>query len=203
MTPWALAIQLTLKMARAQLSTSIILTTIESANSVKFDLSPADLIALKDAGVNDRVVEAMMAAARRGRESETAFAATRNAPEKSDLLATSKEPEYILRNFKTMWVDASRGEAINRDLMKAALGDNKIFRTLNITIVDDAAVADVVLEVSYTFPWNYPFSLKHQNTSMVLLSGKGSGPFSGPRGARSVAEELVKLLKPYRVVPSQ
>jgi len=191
------------KMVRARLSTSIILTTIESANSVKFDLSPTDLIALKDAGVNDRVIEAMMATARRGREGEMALAATRNAPEKSDLLATSKEPEDILRNFRTMWVDASRGEAVNRDLMKAALGENKDFATLNIIIVDDRAVADVVLRVSYTFAWDYPFTLKHQNTSIVLVGGKGEGPFSGPLGAQSVVAELVKLLKPYRVAPPQ
>jgi hypothetical protein len=55
-----------------------------------------------------------------------------------------------------------------------------------------------VLTVGYTFAWDYPFSLQHQNTSMVLLSGKGSGPFSGPAGAKSVANELVKLLKPHR-----
>jgi hypothetical protein len=33
---------------------------------------------------------------------------------------------------------------------------------------------------------------------MVVLAGKGVGVFSGPAGARSVAVELVKLLKPYR-----
>ena len=190
------------KMAQAQLSTSIILTTIESANSVRFDLSPAGLIALKDAGVDDRVIETMLATGRGERAGETS-AATWDAPEKSELLATSKEPEYILRNFRTMMVDTPSGEAISRDLMKAALGDNKGFRTLGITIVDNRKVADVVLRVSYTFAWDYPFTLKHQNTSIVLLSGKGSGPFSGPLGAQSVAEELVKLLKPYRVVPSQ
>ena len=186
------------KMARAKLSTSIIVTTIKSANSLKFDLSPAGLIALKDAGVDDRVIEAMMATARGGGAGETS-AVTRNAPEKSDLLATSKEPEYILRSFKTMMVDASRAKFFGHEEMTGALGDNKGFRTLGITIVDDPAVADVVLEVSYTFAWNYPFSLKHQNTSMVLLSGKGSGPFSGPVGAKSVANDLVKLLREYRV----
>jgi hypothetical protein len=55
--------------------------------------------------------------------------------------------------------------------------------------------------VNYTFAWDYPFSLQHQNTSLVLLSGKGSGPFSGPTGAASVASELVKALKPYRTAP--
>ncbi len=102
-----------------------------------------------------------------------------------------------------MMVNASRAKFFDHEEMKGALGDNKIFRTLNIIIVDDLAFADVVLKVSYTFAWDYPFSLKHQNTSMVLLSGKGAGPFSGPLGAHSVAEELVKLLRPYRVAPPQ
>jgi len=190
------------KMARVQLSTSIIVTTIKSADSVKFDLSPAGLIALKDAGVDDRVIETMMATTR-GEGADETSAATWDAPKKSDLLATSKEPDYILRNFKTMVVDAPRAKFFGHDEVTGALGDNKDFRPLNITIVDNPAVADVVLKVSYTFPWDYPFSLKHQNSSMVLLSGKGSGPFSGPRGAKSVAKELVKLLRAYRVEPPQ
>ena len=82
--------------------------------------------------------------------------------------------------------------------MKAALGRNKDFGALNVTIVDDRSLADVVLEVGYTFAWDYPFTLKHQDTSIVLVSGKGAGPFSGPAGAASVAKELAKLLKPYR-----
>ena len=53
--------------------------------------------------------------------------------------------------------------------------------------------------LSYTFAWDYPFTVKHQNTSVVLLTGKGVGPFSGPAGAASVATELVKALKPYRL----
>ncbi len=108
-----------------------------------------------------------------------------------------------MRNFKTMVVDASRAQFFGGDQMKGALGDNEDFRTLNITIVDDPAVADVVLEVSYTFAWNYPFSLKHLNTSMVLVSGKGSGPFSGAVGAKSVANDLAKLLRSYRVESPQ
>jgi hypothetical protein len=92
-----------------------------------------------------------------------------------------------------MPVDASRATYFKTDQMKAALGQNKEFATLKITIVDDAAV---VLDVSYTFAWDYPFTVRHQNTSVVLVSGKGTGPFSGPRGATSVANELVKYQRP-------
>jgi len=90
------------------------------------------------------------------------------------------------------------------DKVNDALGDNKIFRTLNITIVYYPAGADVVLKVSDTFPgWNYPFSLEHQNTSMVLLSGKMWAEKNVPGAAKSVANDLVKLLRPYRLAPSQ
>ena len=39
--------------------------------------------------------------------------------------------------------------------------------------------------------------------AVVLVSGKGSGPFSGPAGATSVASEFAKLPKVYRVTPPQ
>ena len=174
-------------MVQAGLSASIILSVLESANSARFDLSPEGLIALNRTGVDERVTRAMMAVARRGREGESALAATRNAPEKSALLAAASEPADILRSFRTLSVDASSAEYFRTDQMKAALGAHKGFDALGITIVDDRAVADVVLLVGYTFAWDYPFSLSHQNTSMVLLSGKGVGPFSGPSGAASVA----------------
>lgn len=185
------------KMVRAEVSQGLILATIASAAKFTFDVSPSGLVALKQAGVDDRIVEAMMARVRAS--GTTTDASTRAAPEKSALLANSNDPTFILRNFKTILVDASKARFFNTEQMKGALGNNKNFRSLNCSLVDDRAVADVVLEVSYTFAWDYPFSLKHQNTSLVLVSGKGYGPFSGPLGADSVAIELVTLLKPYRV----
>ena len=187
------------KMVQAQLSTKIIMTTIESAPAVKFDLSPGALVALKTAGVDDQIIETMQAKAGARKADATPNEASLPPPEKSSALATSNDPEFILRNFKTMLVNASHASLFGSDQMKAALRKNKDFEALNITIVDNSAVADVVLEVAYTFAWDYPFSLVHQNTSVVLVSGKGSGPFSGPAGATSVAKELAKLLKPYRL----
>ena len=191
-----------IRMVRAQLSPNIILATMDSSN-VDFDLSPNGLIALKQAGVDDQIVAAMQAKSRARETGTTTDAVTRRVPEKSDFLATSKDPEYILRNFKTIIVDASHATFFGNAQMKAALGKNKDFAALKLSLVDDPSVADAILEVGYTYAWDYPFSLKHQNTSLVLLSGKGTGPFSGPRGATSVASELVKLLKPYRVQPAK
>ena len=125
-------------------------------------------------------------------------AANPDAPDQSDMLKNSKDPDFILRNFKTMWVDARQAQYFGSDQMKAALGANEEFRKLNIRIVDDPSVADVLLKVSYTFAWDYPFQLKHQNTTMVLVSGKGEGPFSGPLGAADVARQFVNAVKKYR-----
>jgi hypothetical protein len=185
------------KMARVGLSLSIIITTIETAPAVAFDVSPAGLIELKSAGVDDRIVEAMQAKA--GTAAAAQPAPPRDAPpEPSEQLATSRDASFILRNFKTMVIEASGAVFFRADQVKVALWENKDFAALGITLVDDASVADVVLEVGYTFAWDYPFSLRHRNTSVSLLSGKGSGPFSGPAGATSVAKEFIKHVKPHR-----
>ena len=188
-----------MEMVRAGLSTDIVLETIESVVDIHFDLSPRALVALKTAGVANEVIEAMQAEAG-ARENEAGSAVSVPVPEKSDLLIGSRDPEVVLRHFRTMLVDASQASFFGSDQMKAALREEDDFERLGITLVDDPSVADVVLEVGYTFAWDYPFSLRHQNTSVVLLSGKGSGPFSGPAGAASVASELANLLKAYRVV---
>jgi hypothetical protein len=182
------------KMVNGSVSEAIITRTIQTVPTVKFDLSPAGLVALKAAAVPDRLVEIMQSRA----------SATGSAPgrpqglERASTLAASNDDKFVLRNFKTLFVDASRATVFGGDQVKAAMGANRDFRQLNIVVVDDRAVADVVLEVSYTFAWDFPFVLKSPDTSAVLVSGIGVGPFSGPLGAANVVEELTRLLKPYR-----
>lgn len=124
------------------------------------------------------------------------------APDQSELLKNAKDPDFILHNFRTMYVDAHAAQYFGSDQMKAALGKNKEFQKLRIRIVDDPRVADVVLKVSYTFAWDYPFELRHQNTTVVLLAGKGEGPFSGPLGAADVARQFVNAARPWREAKS-
>jgi len=134
----------------------------------------------------------------REEEQDAASHANPEAPDQSDLLKNSKDREFILRNFRTMYVDARDAKYFGSRQLKAALGKNKDFWKLNVRMVDDPRVADVILKVSYTFAWDYPFELTHRNTTIVLLSGKGEGPFSGPLGAADVARNLVNLAKPWR-----
>ena len=121
-----------------------------------------------------------------------------DASDPSVLLKNSKDHDFILRNFHTMYVDAREAQYFGSDQMKAALGNNEDFAKLNIHIVEDARVADTVLTVGYTFAWDYPFALRHQNTTMILVSGKGEGPFSGPLGATDEARQFVNAVKTWR-----
>jgi hypothetical protein len=131
---------------------------------------------------------------------ETQAHADPEAPDQSELLKNSHDRDFILHNFRTMYVEAHDAEYFGSQQMKAALGGNKEFQKLNIRIVDDPRVADTVLKVSYTFAWDYPFELRHQNTTFVLVAGKGEGPFSGPLGAADVARQFVNAVKEWRVV---
>jgi hypothetical protein len=134
----------------------------------------------------------------RNGETEPQDHANPEAPDQSELLKNSKDRDFILHNFRTMFVDASDAKYFGSYQIKAELGKNKEFAKLNVRIVDDRRVADVVLKVSYTFAWEFPFELMHRNTTIVLLSGKGEGPFSGPLGAFDVARNFVNAAKPWR-----
>lgn len=134
----------------------------------------------------------------RNGETELQSHANPEAPDQSELLKNSKDRDFILHNFHTLYIDARGAKYFGSDQMKAALGKNKDFWKLNVRIVDDRRVADVVLKIGYTFAWDFPFELTHQNTTIVLLSGKGEGPFSGPLGAADVARNFVNMAKPWR-----
>ena len=71
-------------------------------------------------------------------------------------------------------------------------GKEQRLPSLRISLVDDPSLADTILEVGYTFAWDYPYTLRHQNTATILVSGKGSGPFSGPAGATGVVEPEIE-----------
>jgi len=147
-----------------------------------------------------RAIQQQAAASPQPYNPEPKLHANPDASDQSVLLKNSKDHDYILRNFHTMYVDARDAQYFGSDQLKAALGANQDFAKLNIHIVDDARVADTVLTVGYTFAWDFPFALRHQNTTMILVSGKGEGPFSGPLGAADVARQFVNQVKAWREV---
>jgi hypothetical protein len=126
-----------------------------------------------------------------------------DAPDQSELLKNAKDADFIRRHFKTMYVETSGIDLFGPELISAELKENEEFNKMHIEIVQDRKVADTVLTVSYNFAWDYPFVLRHQNTTTVLLGGKGEGPFSGPLGAWDVARQFVKAARKWRLEPEQ
>ncbi|MFZ1084136.1 MAG: S1C family serine protease [Terracidiphilus sp.] len=120
------------------------------------------------------------------------------APKPHEEPAASKDREYLLRHFSTMYIDARDAKFFGADRLKADLATNKDFAALHVSVVDDPKTADTILIVGYSAVWDFPFELKHQASSIMLVAGKGVGPLSGILGARDVASELIKALKPYR-----
>jgi hypothetical protein len=57
--------------------------------------------------------------------------------------------------------------------MKAALQTIRTYARLGIVLVNDREMPDVILDIGYTFAWDYPFSLKHQHSSVVLRPQRG------------------------------
>jgi S1-C subfamily serine protease len=124
-----------------------------------------------------------------------------SASDKPTPTGTPKDPDAILRSFKTMYVDAHGANYFGSDELKTSLAHNKDFASLGIHFVDEPKNADTILEVGYIALWDFPFELKQRDTSVVLLIGKGYGPLSGRAGAASVASQFIKLAKPYRTAP--
>jgi hypothetical protein len=124
-----------------------------------------------------------------------------DAPDQSELLKNAKDADFIRRHFRTMYIETRGIDLFGPELISAELKKNEEFNKMHIDIVQDRKVADTVLSVSYNFAWDYPFVLRHQNTTTVLLGGKGEGPFSGPLGAWDVARQFVKAARKWRLEP--
>ncbi len=134
------------------------------------------------------IVAASPQAAPAVNQNENYSAAEPEAPEKSDLLSASKDRDFIVRNFKTMYIDASRAQYFGSDQLKAALSRNKDFAKLNIRIVDDRKVADTVLDVKYTLRLSVRTEAPEHNHRVV--SGQGRGAILWCRGRRQRGQRV-------------
>jgi len=128
-----------------------------------------------------------------------------NPPIETKKPEVTKPPETresILQSFKTMYVDAQRAQPYFGSVkLKSDLQQNKDFAKFNITIVDDRAAADALLEVDcegFGCISGFPFELKSRTTPPIsLVAGKGIG--MGDLGSPNVTQKFIKLVKQYRV----
>ncbi len=122
-------------------------------------------------------------------------------PEKSDALS-SRDPQVIMKKFRTIYVQ-SNSVWVKDEVVKDALRNRPEFNELGMVIVDDAKVADAILTTDRVlFTWDFTYRLVHQNTSIILASGRFTR-IDGITAANTFAEDILKKVKAARMPPGE
>ena len=124
-----------------------------------------------------------------------------SGPEKSQAI-DSRDPSVILKKFRTIYVRCN-SVWMKDEVVKNALRQRPDFQKMGLVIVENPSVADAILTTDRVlFTWDFTYSLRHQNTSIVLASGKFT-KFDGMTAAGTIADDLVKQIKSVRMPPGE
>ena len=118
-------------------------------------------------------------------------------PEKSELIA-SRDPKFILRKFRTLYV-MSKTVWMKDEVMKNALRQQPQFTDLGLVLVDNPKLADAVLVADRVLlTWDFTYSLSHQNTSIILATGKFTS-IDGMTAAGAIAKDVLRRIQAERM----
>jgi len=119
-----------IKMARAGLPESVIVTAIQSAENRQFDVSPNGLVALKTAGVSDATIAAMQ------RPTTAALTTVAAPPESSRVVSAPSEPASAAKR-----VTIASGTVLKVQIVEAISSeDARVGQQLQFTAAGDVLV---------------------------------------------------------------
>jgi S1-C subfamily serine protease len=112
------------------------------------------------------------------------------------------DPAKLLLNSRTLYITSDSNVFKSVQLLNE-LRKRQEFTDWNLSFVDEREVADLILEVEHVpLTWEFPFSIKHQRTGVVIATGKiyawGGGDGAQLMAAR-VLERLTKLRASVKV----
>jgi hypothetical protein len=108
------------------------------------------------------------------------------------------DPKQILKNVKTIYVH-SKTAFLTVDTLDHALSQQMEWPDLGLTIVGDARMADLLIEIDRpVFTYVHTFVLSDRKTSIVLGSGKVTA-FDGTIASSGLAKEIVKIISAARL----
>jgi hypothetical protein len=112
------------------------------------------------------------------------------------------DPAKLLLNSKTLYITSDSNVFKSVQLLNE-LRKRQEFTDWNLSFVDEREVADLILEVEHVpLTWEFPFSIRHQRTGVVIATGKiyawGGGDGAQLMAAR-VLERLTKLRASVKV----
>jgi hypothetical protein len=121
-------------------------------------------------------------------------------PQSSGAIAGA-DPKLILKKAKTILI-YSKTSFLTVDTLVRALGLEKDWPKLGLTIVQDRRVADLIIEIDRPlFTYVHTFVVSDKRTSIVLGSGKVTA-FDGTIASGGIAKDLVKIFSAERIPPA-
>jgi hypothetical protein len=121
-------------------------------------------------------------------------------PQSSAAIAGS-HPKQIFKDAKTIFIQ-SKTAFLTVDTLVRALGHEKGWPALDLTIVQDRRVADLLIESDRPlFTYIHTFVIIDKSTSIVLGSGKVTA-FDGTIASDFIAKDIIKIFTAARIPPS-
>jgi hypothetical protein len=107
------------------------------------------------------------------------------------------DPAKLLAGSRTLYV-TSDSNIFKPVQLVNELRKHQEFADWNLSFVDEREVADLVLNVEHIpLTWEFPFSIKHQRTGIVVATGKIYA-WGGGDGAQLMAARVVERLTKLR-----
>ena len=118
-------------------------------------------------------------------------------PQSSTAIAGS-DPKVILKTARTIYIH-SKTAFLTVDTLDRALAKQKDWEKLGLTIVQDARVADLFIEIDRPlFTYVHTFVISDKKTTIILGAGKVTA-FDGTIASGGLAKEIVKIFSTARL----
>lgn len=107
------------------------------------------------------------------------------------------DPAKLLVGSKTLYITSYSNVFKSVQLLNE-LRKKKEFTDWNLSLVDEREVADLILEIEHVpLTWEFPFSIRHQRTGVVITAGKIYA-WGGGDGAQLMASRVTERLTKLR-----
>jgi S1-C subfamily serine protease len=107
------------------------------------------------------------------------------------------DPAKLLHQARTLYV-TSYSNLFKSVQLRNELQKKREFADWNLAFVDEREVADLILTIEHVpLTWEFPFTVKHQRTGLVITTGKVYA-WGGGDGASLMASRVVERLTKLR-----
>jgi hypothetical protein len=107
------------------------------------------------------------------------------------------DPAKLLTSARTLYITSSSNVFKSVQLLNE-LRKRQEFTDWKLSFVDEREVADLILEIEHVpLTWEFPFSIRHQRTGVVIAAGKVYA-WGGGDGALLMASRVVERLTKLR-----